>query len=63
MLALVHMFVIPCGLRIYKFCDLFVFQFEEGALKSIISAQTEEGASQRLSPETEVNDYTREQSR
>lgn len=32
----------------------FVFQFEEGALKSIINAQTEEGASQRSS-ETEVN--------
>ncbi|XP_031138467.1 snRNA-activating protein complex subunit 5 [Sander lucioperca] len=30
-------------------------KFEEGALKSIISAQTEEGASQRSSPETEVH--------
>ncbi|XP_023278350.1 snRNA-activating protein complex subunit 5 [Seriola lalandi dorsalis] len=30
-------------------------KFEEGALKSIINAQTEEGASQRLSPETEVH--------
>ncbi|XP_017261365.1 snRNA-activating protein complex subunit 5 [Kryptolebias marmoratus] len=30
-------------------------KFEEGALKSIINAQTEEGASQRLSPESEVN--------
>uniref|UniRef100_A0A1A8GLP3 Small nuclear RNA activating complex, polypeptide 5 n=1 Tax=Nothobranchius korthausae TaxID=1143690 RepID=A0A1A8GLP3_9TELE len=30
-------------------------KFEEGALKSIINAQTEEGASQRLSPEPEVN--------
>ncbi|XP_013869137.1 snRNA-activating protein complex subunit 5 [Austrofundulus limnaeus] len=30
-------------------------KFEEGALKSIISAQTEEGASQRLSSESEVN--------
>ncbi|KAF3688774.1 snRNA-activating protein complex subunit 5 [Channa argus] len=29
-------------------------KFEEGALKSIINAQTEEGGSQRLSPETEV---------
>lgn len=29
-------------------------KFEEGALKSIINAQTEEGASQRSSPETEV---------
>ncbi|XP_056272151.1 snRNA-activating protein complex subunit 5 isoform X3 [Pseudoliparis swirei] len=32
-----------------------LFQFEEGALKSIISAQTEEGASQRSSPENEVH--------
>ncbi|XP_037308525.2 snRNA-activating protein complex subunit 5 [Pungitius pungitius] len=30
-------------------------KFEEGALKSIISAQTEEGASERSSPETEVH--------
>ncbi|XP_051239422.1 snRNA-activating protein complex subunit 5 [Dicentrarchus labrax] len=30
-------------------------KFEEGALKSIINAQTEEGASQRSTPETEVN--------
>ncbi|XP_069018750.1 snRNA-activating protein complex subunit 5 [Embiotoca jacksoni] len=30
-------------------------KFEEGALKSIINAQTEEGASQRSSPETEVH--------
>lgn len=30
-------------------------KFEEGALKSIINAQAEEGASQRLSPETEVH--------
>lgn len=30
-------------------------KFEEGALKSIINAQTEEGASERLSPETEVH--------
>ncbi|XP_056272150.1 snRNA-activating protein complex subunit 5 isoform X2 [Pseudoliparis swirei] len=30
-------------------------KFEEGALKSIISAQTEEGASQRSSPENEVH--------
>lgn len=30
-------------------------KFEEGALKSIINAQTDEGASQRSSPETEVH--------
>ncbi|KAK5867328.1 hypothetical protein PBY51_011831 [Eleginops maclovinus] len=30
-------------------------KFEEGALKSIISAQTEEGASERSSPEAEVH--------
>lgn len=30
-------------------------KFEEGALKSIISAQTQDGASQRSSPETEVH--------
>ncbi|KAG7245393.1 hypothetical protein INR49_010844 [Caranx melampygus] len=30
-------------------------KFEEGALRSIINAQTEEGASQRLSPETEIH--------
>ncbi|XP_033490963.2 snRNA-activating protein complex subunit 5 [Epinephelus lanceolatus] len=30
-------------------------KFEEGALKSIISAQTEEGASQRSTPENEVH--------
>ncbi|XP_036964079.1 snRNA-activating protein complex subunit 5 [Acanthopagrus latus] len=30
-------------------------KFEEGALKSIINAQTEEGASQCFSPETEVH--------
>ncbi|TMS05985.1 snRNA-activating protein complex subunit 5 [Larimichthys crocea] len=30
-------------------------KFEEGALKSIINAQTEEGASQRASPETEIH--------
>lgn len=42
------------------FSGHFVFQFEEGALRSIINAQTEEGASQRLSPETEVNEHTRE---
>lgn len=30
-------------------------KFEEGALKSIINAQTEEGASERLSPDTEVH--------
>ncbi|KAM7002603.1 snRNA-activating protein complex subunit 5 [Tautogolabrus adspersus] len=30
-------------------------KFEEGALKSIINAQTEEGASPQLSPETEVH--------
>lgn len=30
-------------------------KFEEGALKSIINAQTEEGASQRSSPEPEVH--------
>ncbi|XP_075945291.1 snRNA-activating protein complex subunit 5 [Anarhichas minor] len=30
-------------------------KFEEGALKSIISAQTEEGDPQRSSPETEVH--------
>ncbi|XP_029379324.1 snRNA-activating protein complex subunit 5 [Echeneis naucrates] len=30
-------------------------KFEEGALKSIINAQTEEGASQRLTPETEIH--------
>ncbi|KAM7396789.1 hypothetical protein PAMP_019801 [Pampus punctatissimus] len=29
-------------------------KFEEGALKSIINAQTDEGASQRSSPETEI---------
>lgn len=29
-------------------------KFEEGALKSIINAQTEEGASPQLSPEVEV---------
>lgn len=38
----------------YIVLPYFVFQFEEGALKSIINAQTEEGASQRSS-ETEVN--------
>lgn len=31
-----------------------MLQFEEGALKSIINAQTEEGASERSSTETEV---------
>lgn len=31
-------------------------QFEEGTLKSIISAQTEDAASQRSNTETEVND-------
>lgn len=45
---------------VYILCIHSVFQFEEGALKSIISAQTEEGASQRSSPETEVNHCTRE---
>ncbi|XP_070828351.1 snRNA-activating protein complex subunit 5 [Chaetodon trifascialis] len=30
-------------------------KFEEGALKSIISAQTEEGASERSPPDTEVH--------
>ncbi|XP_020486983.1 snRNA-activating protein complex subunit 5 [Labrus bergylta] len=30
-------------------------KFEEGALKSIINAQTEEGASPQLSPEIEAN--------
>ncbi|XP_042268435.1 snRNA-activating protein complex subunit 5 [Thunnus albacares] len=30
-------------------------KFEEGALKSIINAQTDEGASQHSSPETEVH--------
>nr|XP_046250947.1 snRNA-activating protein complex subunit 5 [Scatophagus argus] len=30
-------------------------KFEEGALKSIINAQTEEGASQRSCPETELH--------
>lgn len=39
---------------IYILCVCSVFQFEEGALKSIISAQTEEGASERSSPEAEV---------
>lgn len=34
-----------------------VSQFEEGTLKSIINAQTEEAGSQRSSAETEVNDF------
>nr|XP_040018032.1 snRNA-activating protein complex subunit 5 isoform X2 [Gasterosteus aculeatus aculeatus] len=37
------------------FCMRPSFQFEEGALKSMISAQTEDGASERSPPETEVN--------
>lgn len=52
MSLLVH----KCLLRLlFTLCVHFAFQFEEGALKSIISAQTEEGGSQHLSPETEVN--------
>ena len=51
------MLVIP---GVYVSCVHCVFQFEEGALKSIINAQSEEeGASQRLSPEPEVNVHTR----
>lgn len=48
-LGIVSMFVVHV---VYILCVYSVFQFEEGALKSIINAQTEEGAS---SPETEVN--------
>lgn len=48
----VHMFVLH---KLHLLCVPFAFQFEEGALKSIINAQTEEeGGSQRLSPEAEV---------
>ena len=42
-------------------CVYSVFQFEEGALKSIINAQTEEGASQCFSPETEVDHFSNSQ--
>lgn len=42
-----------CGTYALHTVHLICFQFEEGALKSIINAQTEEGASQR-STETEV---------
>uniref|UniRef100_G3NMZ3 Small nuclear RNA activating complex, polypeptide 5 n=1 Tax=Gasterosteus aculeatus aculeatus TaxID=481459 RepID=G3NMZ3_GASAC len=35
-------------------------KFEEGALKSMISAQTEDGASERSPPETEVKRWQRE---
>lgn len=45
--------VCVCGACALYVCSLF--QFEEGALKSIINAQTEEGASQRSPPDTEVN--------
>lgn len=40
---------------VYVLCFHSVFQFEEGALKSIINAQSEEGAAQRSSQETEVS--------
>lgn len=43
---------------VYVLCAYSVFQFEEGALKSIINAQTEEGGSQRSSPEPEVGKGT-----
>lgn len=36
-------------------CVYSVFQFEEGALKSIINAQTDEGASQQPFPDSEVH--------
>lgn len=42
------------------FCMRPSFQFEEGALKSMISAQTEDGASERSPPETEVKRWQRE---
>lgn len=46
---------------VYVLCASSAFQFEEGALKSIINAQTEEGTSQRLSPEPEVDLCTRKE--
>lgn len=55
-----HVYMFVCDTRGGNVLCSFVFQFEEGALRSIINAQTEEGASQRLSPETEVNEHTRE---